>query len=45
MGNRLLQNSDFNFRTLKYGDSFNFEAGYKFFQYDNDVVLQSSGLP
>jgi hypothetical protein len=45
MGNRLLQNSDFNFRALKYGDSFNFEAGYKIFQYDNDIVLQSSGLP
>lgn len=45
MGSRLLQNSDFNFKALKYGDNFSFEAGYKIFQYDNDIVLQSSGLP
>jgi len=45
MGNRLLQNSDFNFRGLKYGDNFMFEAGYKIFSYEYDVVLQSAGLP
>lgn len=33
MGSRLLQNSDFNFKSLKYGDSFSFEAGYKIFSY------------
>jgi len=45
MGNRLLQNSDFHFRGLKYGDNFMFEAGYKIFSYEYDVVLQSAGLP
>ena len=44
IGSRNLNNSDSRLRQIKYNDTISFQAGYKVFDRDGDIIVQSDGM-